>query len=59
MGWLHISPALDANGDPKPLPEWAKELNREEERHRAFGLGVEELAEAEVRDMEQGGWNKP
>lgn len=59
MGWIRISPPLDRYGvqiapetDPINL-----ELNREADKAEG-GRGTEEKAEAEVRDMDEGGWNK-
>lgn len=59
MGYIRISPPLDRYGfqiapetDPINLA-----LNREADK--AEGRGTEEKAEAEVRDMDEGGWNKP
>lgn len=59
MGWIRIGPLLNALGDPIPeTNSLVIELNRLADRDEP-GRGVEELAEAEVRNMEPGGWNKP
>lgn len=61
MGYMIVYLAKDANGDPIPSPSptiaaFIAWTNADAERKLNPGSG--ELAEAEYRQMEPGGWNK-
>lgn len=55
MGWVRIYTPPGAKPDPK-LDAFAAWTNAEADKIER--RGAEELAEAELRNMEPGGWNK-